>query len=120
MAGDEIDGAGGAPDEFFSKKWYERIAIVSAGAIMNYISAFIIFLFIISIWGLQYQRPVVKLVEKNSPAFVAGLISGDEMVDELKKEIDVEKDFDDSFGVFMVFEDSDEVVGVEWVVGERG
>jgi len=25
----------------------------------------------------------------------------------------------DSFGVFMVFEDSDEVVGVEWVVGER-
>ena len=41
------------------------------------------------------------------------------MVDELKKEIDVEKDFEDSFGVFMVFEFEDEVVGVEWVVGER-
>ncbi|PKM92949.1 MAG: hypothetical protein CVU80_00650 [Elusimicrobia bacterium HGW-Elusimicrobia-4] len=80
MAGEEIDEIGGAPDEFFSKKWYERIAIVSAGAIMNYISAFIIFLFIISVWGLQHQRPVVKLVEKKSPAFVAGLTSGDEIV----------------------------------------
>ncbi|MFH0947553.1 MAG: M50 family metallopeptidase [Elusimicrobiota bacterium] len=80
MAGDEINEIGGAPDEFFSKKWYERIAIVSAGAIMNYISAFIIFLFIISVWGLQYQRPVIKLVEKNSPAFIAGLVSGDEIV----------------------------------------
>jgi len=80
MAGEEIDEGGGAPDEFFSKKWYERIAIVSAGAIMNYISAFIIFLFIISVWGLQHQRPVVKLVEKNSPAFIAGLTSGDEIV----------------------------------------
>lgn len=80
MAGEEIEDVQGAPDEFFSKKWYERIAIVSAGAIMNYISAFIIFLFIISVWGLQHQRPVVKLVEKKSPAFIAGLISGDEIV----------------------------------------
>ncbi|MFH1541138.1 MAG: RIP metalloprotease RseP [Elusimicrobiota bacterium] len=80
MAGEEICDVNGAPDEFFSKKWYQRIAIVFAGATMNYISAFIIFLFIIFVWGLQYQRPVIKLVEKDMPAFIAGLQNGDEII----------------------------------------
>ena len=33
-----------------------------------------------SVWGIQYQRPVVKLVEKSSPAFTAGLKNGDEII----------------------------------------
>lgn len=80
MAGEEIDEIGGAPDELFSKKWYERILIVAAGPVMNYISAFIIFLFVIAFWGVQYQRPVIRFVEKNMPAFVSGLKAGDEIV----------------------------------------
>ncbi|MEW6557035.1 MAG: RIP metalloprotease RseP [Elusimicrobiota bacterium] len=79
MAGEEIDEVKGEPDEFFAKKWYERIGIVVAGPVMNYISAFFIFLVIISIWGIQYQRPVIKLVEKNSPAYISGLKAGDEI-----------------------------------------
>lgn len=80
MAGEEMDEVGGAPDEFFSKKWYERIGIVAAGPVMNYISAFLIFLFVITVWGVQYQRPVIRFVEKNMPAFVSGLKTGDEIV----------------------------------------
>ncbi|MDD5686816.1 MAG: RIP metalloprotease RseP [Elusimicrobia bacterium] len=80
MAGEEIEEYKGDVDEYFSKKWYERIGIVSAGAIMNYISAFFLFLFVIAVWGIQYQRPVVKLVEKNSPAFMSGLKPGDEVI----------------------------------------
>ncbi|HAM39712.1 MAG TPA: RIP metalloprotease RseP [Elusimicrobia bacterium] len=80
MAGEDIEEYKGDSGDFFSKKWYQRIAIVVAGPIMNYLSAFFIFLFIIVVWGIQYQRPVVKLVEKNSPAFDAGLKSGDEIV----------------------------------------
>ncbi|MBN1383553.1 MAG: RIP metalloprotease RseP [Elusimicrobia bacterium] len=80
MAGEEISESTGASDEFFSKKWYERIGIVAAGPAMNYISAFLIFMFVIIIWGVQYQRPVVKFVEKDMPAFSSGLEAGDEIV----------------------------------------
>ncbi|OGS45879.1 MAG: RIP metalloprotease RseP [Elusimicrobia bacterium RIFOXYD2_FULL_34_15] len=80
MAGEEIDEHKGEPDEYFSKKWYQRIAIVAAGPVMNYLSGFLLFLFVIGFWGIQYQRPVVKMIEKNSPAFIAGLKSGDEII----------------------------------------
>ena len=80
LAGEDIDEKKGAPDEFYSKKWYERLAIVIAGPAMNYISAFVIFLVIYSVWGLQNQRPVVKYVEKDLPAYAAGLKAGDEII----------------------------------------
>ena len=80
LAGEDMDEKKGAPDEFYSKKWHERVMIVAAGPMMNYLTAFVIFVFIFSVWGLQYQRPVVKYVEKNLPAYASGLKAGDEII----------------------------------------
>jgi regulator of sigma E protease len=80
LAGEDFDESGGLPDEFYSKKWYQRLAVVIGGPAMNYISAFFIFFVMIAFWGVQYQRPVVKYVQKDMPAAVAGLMPGDEIV----------------------------------------
>jgi len=79
MAGADLDKATGNEDEFLSQAWYKKFLIVLAGPVMNYISAFILFFMIIIFWGVQYQRPVVKYVEKNMPAYSAGMLSGDEI-----------------------------------------
>jgi len=80
LAGEDVEEKNGAPDEFYSKKWHERLMIVVAGPAMNYLTAFVIFVFIFSVWGIQYQRPMIKYVEKNLPAYTAGLKAGDEII----------------------------------------
>jgi len=72
-----------APSErgsaFNSQSVWKRIAIVSAGPLANFLLAILVF------WGLFLRGesglvPVIEAVEPNTPAYFAGLESGQEIV----------------------------------------
>ena len=67
--------ATGDPRAFMSKKPLQRISIVSAGVIMNFLLA--IFLFSLITLANGYVKPNITEVAANSPAESAGLKSGD-------------------------------------------
>jgi regulator of sigma E protease len=77
---------------FISKNVYQRMAIVGAGPIANFILAIIIFTFLFKINGSNKILPIVDEVIKESPASVAGIKQGDEIIAINNKEI---KDFDE-------------------------
>lgn len=58
---------------FIHKSPLQRLAIVAAGPISNYILAFIIFLTIYASFGIYDIAPVITRVEENSPAHRAGI-----------------------------------------------
>ena len=81
MAGElpgEGGGDGGAPadDEFPAKSAWARIFIVSAGVIMNFITAFVFYTLCIGM-NKPYEPPLVGLVEPGSAAWHAGVQTGD-------------------------------------------
>ena len=55
----------GSDDEFNSKNTIEKLWILSAGVIMNFILAIFLFIFIYNFYGLQEQPTVVNEVSKN-------------------------------------------------------
>lgn len=63
------------PRSFGNKKVSSRIAIVSSGALFNFLLAFVIILFINMTFG--YSVPVVSSVVPDSPAEAAGIQAGD-------------------------------------------
>ena len=67
-------------DQSFNRKTvYQRIAIVSAGPIANFLLA-IVFFWVLAMLGSQQVRPVIGSVEAGSMAHKAGLIAGQEIV----------------------------------------
>jgi regulator of sigma E protease len=68
-----------ADQSFNRKSVYQRIAIVSAGPIANFLLA-IFFFWILAMLGTQQVRPVIGAVEAGSIAQQAGLSSGQEIV----------------------------------------
>ena len=82
MFGDEI---GAAIDEeqkkysFLHKSVGKRIAVVLAGPLMNFFFAIFIF-FCVAIIGEEARSPVIGDVPAKSPAYEAGLRSGDEIL----------------------------------------
>lgn len=64
---------------FTHKTVWQRIAIVAAGPIMNFLFAVFIFGFISAI-GEETRAPIVAEVEMNSPAAEMGLIAGDKII----------------------------------------
>ena len=67
-------------DQSFNRKTvYQRIAIVSAGPIANFLLA-IFFFWVLAMLGSQQVRPVIGAVEPGSIAQVAGLSAGQEIV----------------------------------------
>ncbi|MEQ7917787.1 sigma E protease regulator RseP [Xanthomonas sp. WHRI 1810A] len=67
-------------DQSFNRKSvYQRIAIVIAGPVANFLLA-IIFFWILAMLGSQQVRPVIGAVEPGSIADKAGLMSGQEIV----------------------------------------
>ena len=60
-----------------SKKPFQRFLIMFFGAGNNFISAILILFFIALIWGGNTMNPAVSSVEKNYPAYEAGLEAGD-------------------------------------------
>ena len=59
------DNVKGLDDEFNSKNTIEKLWILSAGVIMNFILAIVLFMFIYNYYGLQQQLPIVDQVNKN-------------------------------------------------------
>ncbi|GAB6142710.1 RIP metalloprotease RseP [Desulfocicer niacini] len=68
------------PLSFNHKKLYQKILIVAAGPLFNFLLAFLIFYVIFQFSGLYYVKPVVGEVAPDSPAMVAGMQTGDVVV----------------------------------------
>ncbi|TRX75473.1 sigma E protease regulator RseP [Pseudomonas mangiferae] len=76
----EADVAPELLDQAFNRKPVgQRIAIVAAGPIANFLLA-IFFFWILAMLGSQQVRPVIGDVQPDSPAALAGLASGQEVV----------------------------------------
>ena len=71
---DENDVSEGA---FGSKKIWQRIVIVAAGPVFNFLLAFLFAAVIIGTVG--YDAPVAAWLEENSPLAIAGVEAGDEI-----------------------------------------
>ena len=69
----------GDPEEFGSKKVWQRILVIIAGVIMNMIFALIAFPIVFSI-GVKFEVPVVGAVTPGLPAWQAGLQPDDRIV----------------------------------------
>jgi len=85
MAG-EIPGEGGAatgeppaPDEFPAKSALARTFIISAGVIMNFITAVVFYTIAIQ-GGKAHRAPVVGVVQAGAGAWHAGVEAGDRIV----------------------------------------
>ena len=81
MAGGEIIGESTStdPNEFVNKSASARIFIISAGVIMNVITAF--FLYSLSFaTGKPVRQPIIGTVVPGGPAWTAGFQSGDEVI----------------------------------------
>jgi len=66
------------PRSFVNKPVGRRMAVVSAGVVMNVLFAFFVFMIVFMI-GLRAVGPSIGFVEPDSPADVAGLLSGDDI-----------------------------------------
>jgi regulator of sigma E protease len=67
-------------DQSFNRKTvYQRIAIVIAGPVANFLLA-IVFFWVLAMLGSQQVRPVIGAVESGSIADKAGLVTGQEIV----------------------------------------
>ncbi len=81
MAGEvyEDDTENKIPKEKFmcNKKWYQRIIVLAAGVINNFILALIVLFFVSLIWGGATLLPVVDKVEEDRPMAEAGITAGD-------------------------------------------
>lgn len=83
MEGEEIkEGEKVNPDDptnFQNKTRWERMQVIAAGPLMNYISAILIFIFVGFAFGVgeMYLKPKVGKVLDNSPASKIGLKEGD-------------------------------------------
>ena len=77
---------------FSHKNVFQRISIVLAGPLANFIFGIIGFAFIYYFIGTLYTPPVINNVEKNSPAYSSGLLKNDKIITIDKKKI---KNFSD-------------------------
>jgi regulator of sigma E protease len=80
--GEDINEYKGEEDEYFSKRWYQRIFIVLAGPVMNYVLSFFIFFGVIYFVGKPQPSSSTEIGEviSNYPAANAGIREGDKIV----------------------------------------
>ncbi len=77
------------PRSFANKPTHIRVAVIAAGVIFNVISAIIIFM-ITFLVGINLYPPVVGGVVPGSPAALAGLKPGDEIIEIAGKRADLD------------------------------
>ena len=63
------------------KKPWQKFLVMFFGAGFNFISAILILFFISLVWGATSTEPILSSVEKDTPAYEAGLRKGDEILD---------------------------------------
>nr|WP_284703618.1 RIP metalloprotease RseP [Clostridium swellfunianum] len=76
---------------FSSKSPVQKLSIIAAGPLMNFILAILMFAFIGSIRG--FALPVVDTVDKDKPAYSAGIQNGDKIIMVNNKKIKTWDDF---------------------------
>lgn len=91
MYGEEDDVTTADPRAFGSKTSFQKLTIVSAGAIMNIILAVVLFSISGGIQG--HSTNTIAEVSKDSPAMVAGIKSGDKIIETNGKLITTWEDF---------------------------
>ncbi len=79
LAGEGNDEDGKLPKDRLlqSKPAWQRFLVMFFGAGNNFILAFLILFFMGLVWGAPSNTPVLANVEEGTPAYVAGLRSGD-------------------------------------------
>jgi regulator of sigma E protease len=82
LKGENIDELDLEPDSFFGKKWYERIAVVIMGPLMNYFLAIVLFSMLAYFYGVASfsNEPIIGEVIEGKPAYLAGFKSKDKIV----------------------------------------
>ena len=65
---------------FVTKPVYQRSLVVIAGPLANFILAILIFTFIYMFAGKDFTPAQIQEVQKDSPAYVSGIKSGDEIL----------------------------------------
>jgi len=66
----------GSDDEFNSKNTFEKLWILSAGVIMNFILAIVLFFAVFTIYGQSTLAPIAYNITEGSPAYNAGIEPG--------------------------------------------
>ncbi len=77
---EETPGAARTPDAFPAKRVGQRMAIVAAGPLANFLFAVLVFALLFLVYGKPYAPPVVGDVMPDSPAAAAGLLPGDRIL----------------------------------------
>ena len=72
---------------FILKPLYQRSLIVAAGPIANFVLAIIIFVFIFMFVGKDLTPAVIGEVQKDSPAYIAGLKKNDKIISIDEKQV---------------------------------
>ncbi len=83
MVDESLDDEGitGAPDEFMSKSPLAKIFVLSAGVLMNYLTAFVIIAGLTAVLGVgDVKGTAIGEVMEGMPAQAAGLVAGDQIV----------------------------------------
>jgi regulator of sigma E protease len=75
--GADNDESDSDPRSFKNKSVYQRMAIISAGVVMNVLLAFACFVFVFMTRGAEQMPGVIDLVDNGAPAWVKGARSGD-------------------------------------------
>jgi regulator of sigma E protease len=73
---EESDGSEDDPRSYRNKSVLQRMAIISAGVIMNTLLAFVCFVVVFQGPGKDRSAPVVSAVDSGSPAFTEGIPAG--------------------------------------------
>ncbi len=72
------DGESDDPRSFVQKKPWQRLIVLAAGAMMNFLLAYV--LIVIIMFSVGYPSNIVDQVLEGSPAEVAGIQSGDKII----------------------------------------
>ncbi len=80
---------------FYARPAYQRVAIVLAGVVMNFLLAVVLISYLFSTRGVAVPTENIRIVEvmRNSPAEKAGILKGDEVVRINEKKIRETKEF---------------------------
>ena len=70
-----------------NKPWLQRVVILAAGVINNFILAIIVLFISALIWGASYNVPKVAEVVKDSAMEKAGIVAGDEIISVNNKKV---------------------------------
>lgn len=82
MAGEVYEDDKEIPKEKFmcNKKWHQRLIILIAGVVNNFILALVLLFFYGLIWGVTSNKPIVKETLPDYPMAEAGVVAGDTIV----------------------------------------